>query len=435
MAGATAGSPVVSQNAAAAAAAAVAAAATSQAASYNSNGAGGHTGHNAAAVAAAAAAALNNPSAAAAAAALLPGNQVGAESISLFQSPAKGATIPYRPSPSNTPTCICNSNSSSNSSINSTINSNGSTTVTLSALPTVAASAAVVAASSQQQQIQSQQADSQYSRQLLLQLPQATTQQQQQQIVSPMATQTLQISNGSNNNIPAYLGDHQQQHQSTDKMDPFVAAAMAAAAYTQPQPMIYPSMEQYIYPTSIDPFQLAGSESLKESQQLASPSSTSSSSCSNYSMMMVPPTAVPTAVGSAGQYAFYTPQTAAEVRTTTTTMWGTIAMEILVTPPTLQLNTPYPNYPCIMFCSKPSKHLSKTTVLLYPNPISTTPIILITPIIPEKIFFFFQGLPNQHQRHHLLPSAKTSVVHHINQIFRKVTHVPPFFTVYPLADS
>merc|ERR550532_540667 len=77
MAGATAGSPVVSQNAAAAAAAAVAAAATSQAASYNSNGAGGHTGHNAAAVAAAAAAALNNPSAAAAAAALLPGNQAG----------------------------------------------------------------------------------------------------------------------------------------------------------------------------------------------------------------------------------------------------------------------------------------------------------------------------------------------------------------------
>merc|ERR1711983_280055 len=29
-------------------------------------------------------------------------------------------------------------------------------------------------------------------------------------------------------------------------------------------------------------------------------------------MMMVPPTAVPAAVGSAGQYAFYTPQTAAE---------------------------------------------------------------------------------------------------------------------------
>lgn len=375
MAGATAGSPVVSQNAAAAAAAAVAAAATSQAASYNSNGAGGHTGHNAAAVAAAAAAALNNPSAAAAAAALLPGNQVGAESIYLFQSPAKGATIPYRPSPSNTPTCICNSNSSSNSSINSTINSNGSTTVTLSALPTVAASAAVVAASSQQQhQIQSQQADSQYSRQLLLQLPQAT-QQQQQQIVSPMATQTLQISNGSNNNIPAYLGDHQQQqHQSTDKMDPFVAAAMAAAAYTQPQPMIYPSMEQYIYPTSIDPFQLAGIESLKESQQLASPSSTSSSSCSNYSMMMVPPTAVPTAVGS-GQYAFYTPQTAAEVRTTTT-MWGYYCGDGN-TSDSANSSTkhprPYPYYPCIMFCSKPSKHLSKncfiipTPFLLYPH--------------------------------------------------------------------
>ena len=391
MAGATAGSPVVSQNAAAAAAAAVAAAATSQAASYNSNGAGGHTGHNAAAVAAAAAAALNNPSAAAAAAALLPGNQVGAESISLFQSPAKGATIPYRPSPSNTPTCICNSNSSSNSSINSTINSNGSTTVTLSALPTVAASAAVVAASSQQQQhqIQSQQADSQYSRQLLLQLPQATTQQQQQQIVSPMATQTLQISNGSNNNIPAYLGDHQQQHQSTDKMDPFVAAAMAAAAYTQPQPMIYPSMEQYIYPTSIDPFQLAGSESLKESQQLASPSSTSSSSCSNYSMMMVPPTAVPTAVGSAGQYAFYTPQTAAEVRTTTTTMWGTIAMEILVTPPTLQLNTPYPNYPCIMFCSKPSKHLSKNYCFTIPQPHFYYPNYTDYPHHTRKDFLLF----------------------------------------------
>ena len=390
MAGATAGSPVVSQNAAAAAAAAVAAAATSQAASYNSNGAGGHTGHNAAAVAAAAAAALNNPSAAAAAAALLPGNQVGAESISLFQSPAKGATIPYRPSPSNTPTCICNSNSSSNSSINSTINSNGSTTVTLSALPTVAASAAVVAASSQQQQhqIQSQQADSQYSRQLLLQLPQAT-QQQQQQIVSPMATQTLQISNGSNNNIPAYLGDHQQQHQSTDKMDPFVAAAMAAAAYTQPQPMIYPSMEQYIYPTSIDPFQLAGSESLKESQQLASPSSTSSSSCSNYSMMMVPPTAVPTAVGSAGQYAFYTPQTAAEVRTTTTTMWGTIAMEILVTPPTLQLNTPYPNYPCIMFCSKPSKHLSKNYCFTIPQPHFYYPNYTDYPHHTRKDFLLF----------------------------------------------
>ena len=386
MAGATAGSPVVSQNAAAAAAAAVAAAATSQAASYNSNGAGGHTGHNAAAVAAAAAAALNNPSAAAAAAALLPGNQVGAESISLFQSPAKGATIPYRPSPSNTPTCICNSNSSSNSSINSTINSNGSTTVTLSALPTVAASAAVVAASSQQQQhqIQSQQADSQYSRQLLLQLPQAT-QQQQQQIVSPMATQTLQISNGSNNNIPAYLGDHQQQqHQSTDKMDPFVAAAMAAAAYTQPQPMIYPSMEQYIYPTSIDPFQLAGTESLKESQQLASPSSTSSSSCSNYSMMMVPPTAVPTAVGS-GQYAFYTPQTAAEVRTTTT-MWGYYCGDGN-TSDSANSSTkhprPYPYYPCIMFCSKPSKHLSKNYCFIIPTP------FLLPPYHTRKDFLLF----------------------------------------------
>ena len=377
MAGATAGSPVVSQNAAAAAAAAVAAAATSQAASYNSNGAGGPTGQNAAAVAAAAAAALNNPSAAAAAAALLPGNQVGAESISLFQSPAKGATIPYRPSPSNTPTCICNSNSSSNSSINSTINSNGSTTVTLSALPTVvptAASAAVVAASPQQQQQtqQSQLPDSQYSRQLLLQLPPASTQQQQQQqIVSPMpATPALQISNGSNNNIPPYLGDH----QSTEKMDPFVAAAaMAAAAYTQPQPLIYPSMEQYIYPTSIDPFQYSAStESLKESQ-LASPSSTSSSSCSNYSMMMVPPTAVPAAAGS-GQIAFYAPQTAAEVRTTT-------AWEILVTPrpPTLRLKipppTPYPIYPCIMFCSIPPYLLyCFLPVYHYTATISTTPL-------------------------------------------------------------
>merc|ERR1711988_1962068 len=27
----------------------------------------------------------------------------------MSESPAKGATIPYRPSPSNTPTCICNS--------------------------------------------------------------------------------------------------------------------------------------------------------------------------------------------------------------------------------------------------------------------------------------------------------------------------------------
>ena len=208
-----------------------------------------------------------------------------------------------------------------------------------------AAPAAVVAAPSQQQQqsqlqqTQQLQVDSQYSRQLLLQLPP-----QQQQIVSPMATTpTLQVSNGSNNNIPAYLGD---QVQSTDpKMDPFVAA-MAAAAYT-PQPVVYPSMEQYIYPTSLDPFQLASAE-LKDSQ-LASPSSTSSSSCSNYSMMMIPPTAGVAAAGSAGQIAFYAPQT--EVRTTMD------IVEILATPPTLRLNTPLPyptntppqTKPCIMF--------------------------------------------------------------------------------------
>ena len=204
-----------------------------------------------------------------------------------------------------------------------------------------AASAAVVAAPSQQQQQQQSQlqqtqqlqVDSQYSRQLLLQLPP-----QQQQIVSPMATTpTLQVSNGSNNNIPAYLG-HDQVQSTDPKMDPFVAA-MAAAAYT-PQPVVYPSMEQYIYPTSLDPFQLASAE-LKDSQ-LASPSSTSSSSCSNYSMMMIPPTAGVAAAGSAGQIAFYAPPT--EVRTTMD------IVEILATPPTLRLNThPTPTQPQTLY--------------------------------------------------------------------------------------
>ena len=120
------GSPVVSQSAAAAAAAAVAAAATSQA-SYLSGSANGQQ------AAAAAAAALNNPSAA-----LLPGNQVGDPPVLLFQSPAKGATIPYRPSPSNTPTCICNNSSNSSSSSNSS-----------NSTPAMAASTTTVAAVAQ----------------------------------------------------------------------------------------------------------------------------------------------------------------------------------------------------------------------------------------------------------------------------------------------
>ena len=154
-------------------------------------------------------------------------------------------------------------------------------------------------------------------------------------------------------------------------------------------------MEQYIYPTSIDPFQYSAStESLKESQ-LASPSSTSSSSCSNYSMMMVPPTAVPAAAGS-GQIAFYAPQTAAEVRTTT-------AWEILVTPrpPTLRLKipppTPYPIYPCIMFCSIPPYllycflpvyHYTATDHFYYPV------ILNLYPLSYQKRFSsFFKACP------------------------------------------
>ena len=81
------------------------------------------------------------------------------------------------------------------------------------------------------------------------------------------------------------------------------SASAAFDAMAQQQPLVYfpanphttSGLEGYFYPqAAVDPFQapfLQTSIDMKESPSavpLASPSSTSSSSCSNYSMMMVP---------------------------------------------------------------------------------------------------------------------------------------------------
>ena len=276
------GNPVVSQSAAAAAAAAVAAAATSQANYLSGSSNGQHA-------AAAAAAALNNPSAA-----LLPGNQVGDPPLLLFQSPAKGATIPYRPSPSNTPTCICNSSSSSNSSNNST-----PTAVT----STVAAVAQPVAVAAEQQQQQQQYYKQQQQQQqpLFLQMPNSAV------TTGGFSPAALMVAT-SNNNIPSLApcpqaaGSPEDLKSSTAFVDTLTAAQQQQALLyfptaANPLPQCHAGLDAassyfYTHP-GLDPFQTTQflpSIDLKatESVALASPSSTSSSSCSNYSMMMVP---------------------------------------------------------------------------------------------------------------------------------------------------
>ena len=303
-AGGNPGNSVVSQNAAAAAAAAVAAAATSQANYLSGNHAaavaanGQAVGQNAAAAAAAAAAALNNPSAAAAAAALLPCNQVGVApryKPSLFQSPAKGATIPYRPSPSSTPTCICNS--SSTSSISSCEQSTGSVAAAVVSHSGVQGSIP----SSQQQQQQPQvimENNQQYSKQLLLQMPPPPpaipVQPQQQPGFLPASAGHIQNMPAANNNLFLPCMDD-----------------MTAAMYGPQPPMIYMPggpgggvpTESYLYPP-MDPFQIPPTPDLKDTS-LASPSSTSSSSCSSYSMLMVPQQ--PPQPPPASHMAFYSP--------------------------------------------------------------------------------------------------------------------------------
>ncbi len=263
--GPASGNSVVSQNAAAAAAAAVAAA-TSQASYLSGSASNGQAGQNAAAAAAAAAAALNNPSAAAAAA-LLPGNQVGHAPQFLFQSPVKGATIPYRPSPSSTPTCICNSSSSSSLS-----NSGSCCNSSVPSSNTAVAAAAVA----QQQQHNIPVAPGQPSNNTQpvapppVQWPDAGTPSTQQYSLSQQQQQF-------------FLNPVIQGNNNLQFLDPNLALY-------QTQPQFYPTSGEFgLCP--LDLFQSPVSLEMKDSsplpQSLASPSSTSS--CSNYSMMMVQP--------------------------------------------------------------------------------------------------------------------------------------------------
>lgn len=292
------GNPVVSQNAAAAAAAAVAAA-TSQASFLSGNGSNGQ-----AAQAAAAAAALSNPSA------LLPGNQVGDSQSILFQSPAKGATIPYRPSPSNTPTCICNSSSSS--SLSSSCNELRTTVAAVATQQTPIMSTAITQPAAENTQQYSVLAQQTARPAAAAAVPTAQQQAQQQPLLLQMQPQTPFV---SPNAPPASSGSLMNNNVF------FPQPSMEEMAMYNPavfyMPTVIPSVTSndpgYLYSAqpNIDPFQ--HSLDLK-TESLASPnSSTSSSSCSNYSMMMVPHA---TQQAATQQMAFYSPAVspAAEVR-------------------------------------------------------------------------------------------------------------------------
>ena len=137
-----------------------------------------------------------------------------------------------------------------------------------------------------------------YSKQLLLQMPPSQQPTQQPQPQPPPVMQP-------NNNVLLTCQPNMEE--------------MVAAMYN-PAPMVYmpaaqaavPAPETYLYPP-MDPFSMPmsqGTPELKDSAALASPSSTSSSSCSNYSMLMVPQGP------QAGSMAFYSPAAspAAEVR-------------------------------------------------------------------------------------------------------------------------
>ena len=124
----------------------------------------------------------------------------------MFQSPAKGATIPYRSSPSNTPSCICNSSSTSSlssSSAGSASSADTSVTSKSTSSNSVAAAAAVAVSPSPHQHCnQPHQHDAtslQYSirnqQPLMIQMPSNVAIQSVQQTVcpAPSAVETVKV--------------------------------------------------------------------------------------------------------------------------------------------------------------------------------------------------------------------------------------------------